>query len=79
MDYFRIRILFTEHQKKHIMFKQHKNNFKPIYTAIYQIKRWDIEKKVLGANSLSKFGSQYFLKNLSFGDINKSFHIFEEI
>lgn len=47
MDYFKIRILFTEHQKKHIMFKQYKNNFKLIYTAIYQIKRWDIEKKYL--------------------------------
>lgn len=45
MDYFKIRNLFTEHQKKHIMFKQYKNNFKLIYTAIYQIKRWDIEKK----------------------------------
>lgn len=62
MDYFKIRILFTEHQKKHIMFKQYKNNFKLIYTAIYQIKRWDIEKKVLGTNSLSKFGSQNLLK-----------------
>lgn len=29
------------------MFKQYKNNFKLIYTAIYQIKRWDIEKKYL--------------------------------
>lgn len=47
MDYFKIRNLFTEHQKKHIMFKQYKNNFKLIYTAIYQIKRWDIEKKYL--------------------------------
>lgn len=47
---------------KHIMFKQYKNNFKLIYTAMYQIKRWDIEKKVLGTNSLSKFGSQYLLK-----------------
>lgn len=62
MDYFKIRNLFTEHQKKHIMFKQYKNNFKLIYTAIYQIKRWDIEKKVLGTNSLSKFGSQSLLK-----------------
>lgn len=62
MDYFKIRNLFTEHQKKHIMYKQYKNNFKLIYTAIYQIKRWDIEKKVLGTNSLSKFGSQNLLK-----------------
>lgn len=62
MDYFKIRNLFIEHQKKHIMFKQYKNNFKLIYTAIYQIKRWDIEKKVLGTNSLSKFGTQYLLK-----------------
>lgn len=62
MDYFKIRNLFIEQQKKHIMFKQYKNNFKLINTAIYQIKRWDIEKKVLGTNSLSKFGSQYLLK-----------------
>lgn len=61
------------------MFKQYKNNFKLIYTAIYQIKGWDIEKKSTWNKLFVQIRKSILIKNLSFGDINKSFHIFEEI